>query len=219
MGSPCTNSSSLVSITTTVWRGCCSAIDCGISIALVFCSTSTLVENTSRNDTMTLRMSIIGIRLSSASARWRIWCCSICRARLDMLMRGLRSWIGGRSRGGCARGHHRGVADRDIRKQLVLHHVESGVDLKHPDAIHHLHHGVVRRVGLEQDGGIGLVGKFSLHLLQVGRQAIVVVAVVLVRKRGQGSRVAIPHLQRVLAYRDLQLQSGWRVLELRVGGR
>src|ERR1700689_1708619 len=156
IGSPCTNSSSRVSITTTVWRGGCSAIDCGISIALVFCSTSTLVEYTSRNDTMTLRISIIGIRLSSASARWRIWGCNIRRARFDMLMRGLRSWIAGRSRGRRALGHHRGVADRDVRKQFVLHHVEPRVDLEHADPIHHLHHDVVRRVVLEQDGGIGL---------------------------------------------------------------
>src|SRR6202167_5895938 len=159
MASPCTNSSSLVSITTTVWRGCCSAIDCGISIALVFCSSSTLVEYTNRKDTMTLRMSIIGIRLSSASARCRIWCCSIRWARWDMLMRGLRSWFGGRVRARAGRGHHGSVADRDIGKQLVLHHVESGIDFKHPNPVHGLHDGVVRRVRFEQDGGIGLVGK------------------------------------------------------------
>ena len=39
---------------------------------LVFCTTSTSVEYTSRNDTITLRMSIIGIKFSSASALLRI---------------------------------------------------------------------------------------------------------------------------------------------------
>ena len=49
---------------TTVSRGFCSATDSGISMPLVFCNTSTSVEYTSRNDTITLRMSIIGMRFS-----------------------------------------------------------------------------------------------------------------------------------------------------------
>ena len=72
MCSPCTNRSVLVIITTTDCLGAASAIDCGISMPLLFWMTSTSVEYTSRKATITDRMSMSGIRFSSASARCRM---------------------------------------------------------------------------------------------------------------------------------------------------
>ena len=86
MNSPCTNRSLFVTITTTDCFGAVWAIDCGISIPLEFWMTSTSVEYTSRNATITDRMSISGMRLSSASARLRTWCCAMRSARFEMLI-------------------------------------------------------------------------------------------------------------------------------------
>ena len=69
MNSPCTNRSVFVTMTTTDCLGAVCAIDCGISMPLEFWMTSTSVEYTSRNATITERMSMRGIRFSWASAR------------------------------------------------------------------------------------------------------------------------------------------------------
>src|SRR5690348_14843405 len=86
MNSPCTNRSLRVTITTTECFGEVWAIDCGISMPLVFWMISTSVEYTSRNATITDRMSISGMRFRVASARLRTWCCAMRNARLEMLM-------------------------------------------------------------------------------------------------------------------------------------
>ena len=149
-----------VIITTTDSRGALRRIDCGNSMPWMFWMTPLRPEYTSRKATITERMSMSGIRFSSARRGAAGDARSMRRAR-GMLMTGP---------------HVGRIADRDVREQLRLDDRAVLLRLEGAHAVHDLHQDVVGRVGLEQQRGVGLLGIFLLHALQVSREALVVVA-------------------------------------------